>query len=246
MPVEEPFLPLRAVDPAGALASTMHDMALWGGFLVDPVKEILDPDTMEEMCQPQILADVDSWSAAWGLGLMLVRAEGRTWAGHTGGMPGAITGVFTHRDSATTAVLLMNSSSSPDPAAGAVELSSSAVEHEPVAPEPWVPGRAVPEVLVPLLGRWFSEGRGFTFSVRQGVLEARLDSAADDKPPSVFERVEADVYRTVPGRERGELLRVRSRDDASVRQLNWATYAFTREPCAIGEWLGRPEPRRSR
>jgi hypothetical protein len=74
--------------------------------------------------------------------------------------------------------------------------------------------------------------------VRDGTLEARIDlPAAKGLPPSVFEKVGDDVYRTVSGRERGELLQVTRADDGTVRKLNWATYLFTREPLAFGENL---------
>ena len=49
------------------------------------------PDTVEEMCQPQIVIDRERWKAAQGLGFFLVRSGDRTCVGHTGGMPGHIT-----------------------------------------------------------------------------------------------------------------------------------------------------------
>jgi hypothetical protein len=72
--------------------------------------------------------------------------------------------------------------------------------------------------------------------VREGRLEARADGLPDHKPPSRFERVEDDVYRTVAGRETGELLKVTRGADGRVRKMNWATYLVTREPLAFGEW----------
>ena len=39
------------------------------------------------------------------------------------------------------------------------------------------------------------------------------------------------------GRERGELLRVTRDASGTVTHLNWATYRFTREPLAFGQWL---------
>jgi hypothetical protein len=93
----------------------------------------------------------------------------------------------------------------------------------------------VPEELVELLGRWYSEGSAFDFSVRDGRLEARSPQLAEHQPSSVFERVGDDLYRTVAGREAGELLRI-SRDAAgAVRQLSWATYRVTRAPLSFGE-----------
>ena len=87
-----------------------------------------------------------------------------------------------------------------------------------------------PEDVVPLLGVWWSEGHSFTFSWRGGRLEARPDMRPAWRPPSVFDRVEPDLWRTVSGRERGEWLRVRRDEDGAVVRLNWAGYPFTRGP----------------
>ena len=237
VPVEEPVFDAAALDPAGGLRSTATDMARWGGFVADPVEEVLSPDTLEEMCQPQVMADVTGWTSAWGLGFQLVRHEGRTWVGHTGGWPGSITGVFTERSSATTGVILMNNSAPVPPAAAAIELGTIVIEREPVQPEPWQPGTELPDELVPLLGVWFSEGTQFTFVVEGGTLKARVEGLPEWKAPAVFERVDENRYRTVAGRERGEWLVITRDADGSVTQLNWATYRFTREPAAFGEWL---------
>lgn len=236
VPRVEPVVDLRAMGPCGALASTVTDLATWSGFVADPDAAILSPDTFEEMCQPQLVLDTDSWTGAMGLGFFLMRSPGkRTWVGHTGGMPGQVTGVFTHRESGTGGIALMNSSSTPDPAELAIALGEIVLDHDPAEAEPWRPGRSVPADLVPLLGRWFSEGSGFTFSVREGRLEARADSAPADRAPSVFERIDDTTFRTVSGRERGEPLRVTYAPDGRVTKLNWATYLVSREPLGFGE-----------
>ena len=95
----------------------------------------------------------------------------------------------------------------------------------------------MPDDLVDLLGVWYTEGAQFVFSVRQGRLEARAQALPEHKPSSVFERVGDDLYRTVQGREVGELLRVTRDADGRVTKMNWATYLVTREPLAFGEWL---------
>jgi CubicO group peptidase (beta-lactamase class C family) len=239
VPVPEPVLELKALAPCGGLASTAEDMARWSGFVADPVAEVLSPDTLEEMCQPQIMVDVQRWQAAFGLGFMLVRSGDRVYVGHTGGMPGHITGLFTHRDTGTGGLVLMNSTSAPDPAAFAIDLAGHVVEHDPVEVTPWQPGAEVPADLADLVGIWFSEGAPFVFTVREGRLEARAQGLPEHKPSSVFERLAPDLYRTVRGREAGELLRVTRDQHGSVVKMNWATYLVTREPYAFGEWLGR-------
>lgn len=235
VPLEEPLLAKNATAPVGGLFSTAHDMATWHGFLAAPDEQILAADTVEEMCQPQVVADLSGWTQAWGLGLMLVHRDDSTWVGHTGGMPGSITGIFTERSTGTTGLVLMNNSVSPDPAAGAIDLGAYADAHEPAPIAPWLPGTEQPEQLLPLVGRWFSEGHGFTFSIREGRLEARADGLPASRPPSVFEETATDVYRTASGRERGELLRIDRHSDGTVRQMNWATYRFTREPLSFAD-----------
>jgi CubicO group peptidase (beta-lactamase class C family) len=236
VPRPEPVMDLKGLSPCGGLASTANDLVTWSGFVADP-GDLLSADTLEEMCQPQILLTTEFWNAAMGLGFFLIRSStGRTYVGHTGGMPGHITGVFTHRESGTGGIVLMNNTAPPAPDAFALELADHVVEHDPVEPEPWQPGTSVPDELRPLLGRWFSEGQAFLFWVEQGELRARVDKPAAAKlTPSRFVKLQDDVYRDVSGRERGELLRVSRRADGSVGKMNWATYLFTREPIAFGE-----------
>ena len=241
VPRPEPVMDLKGLAPCGGLASTADDLARWSGFVADP-GELLSADTIEEMCQPQILLTTEAWNAAMGLGFFLIRTgsgtEGRTYVGHTGGMPGHITGVFTHRESGTGGIVLMNNTAPPPPDQLAIELAEHVVEHDPVESDPWQPGTSVPDELRPVLGRWFSEGQPFVFWVEQGELRARIDKPGAAKlAPSRFAQVEADVYRDISGRERGELLRITRTADGSVPKLNWATYLFTREPIAFVEHL---------
>jgi hypothetical protein len=49
----------------------------------------------------------------------------------------------------------------------------------------------------------------------------------------MFERIGDDRYRTVSGRERGELLELVRDNGGRVVKLYWASYPFTREPNAF-------------
>ena len=152
VPLVEPVPEFRGTAPCGGLASTPSDMARWSGFVADPDEAVLAPDTLEEMTQPQTVIDPRGWSATMGLGFFLMRRDKRIWVGHTGGMPGHITGVFTHRESGTGGLVFMNNSNSPDPAALAIDLGEALESAEPAAGEPWTPGESVPEELTGVLG----------------------------------------------------------------------------------------------
>ena len=117
----------------------------------------------------------------------------------------------------------------------ALELGEHVVAHDPEEHEPWRPGTEVPAALAALRGVWFAEGTPYVFSVVGGRLEARHPDLPASKPSSVFEPIGDDLFRTVQGRERGELLRVTRDADGTPVKLNWATYLVTREPLAFGE-----------
>lgn len=233
VPVQEPVLDKKATASAGALCSTLADMMTWHQFLLSPDDAVLSKDTVEEMRTPQMLID-DSWTGGWGLGFQLVRKDGRTWFGHTGGLPGGITGFFSTTDGGISAGVLMNATNASNPDGTAVALGSLVAERDPALPEPWTPGTDARPDLAELTGRWFSEGAGFTFVIREGALHARVDSAPESAPWSKFEQIGTDEYRTVSARERGERLVIHRDADGNVAKMNWATYKFLREPHAFG------------
>ena len=237
VPVIEPGVDIGAMAACGGLASTSTDLAAWTMFLANGNDEVLSKDTLDEMCQVQTIADPDRWTLGWGLGLMLIRLDDRVYAGHTGGFPGNVSGMFVHRKSGTGGIALMNSTSAPDPTALTIDLLTEVLDNDPEPARPWRPGADVPAEFAGLLGIWFSEGQAFVFSVRDGVLESRPDKAPAHKESSTFERIGDDLYRTRGGREPGELLRITRDSSGRPEKLNWATYLFTREPYAFGEWL---------
>ncbi|MEU4198207.1 serine hydrolase domain-containing protein [Kribbella sp. NPDC026611] len=235
VPVKEPLIDIGAMAACGGLASTAEDLAKWAMFVANPVDEVLSKDTLEEMCQVQIMADTDRWQLAFGLGFMLLRRGERLFVGHDGGMPGHITSTFVHRESGTAGIALFGAPPASSPSALATDLIIKVLEDDPLPIPAWVPGTSVPAELEGVLGTWFSEGTPFVFSVKDGVLEAKSPDAADYLAPAVFERVSEDTYRTVSGRERGELLRITRDSSGTPTQLHWATYLCTRAPLSFGE-----------
>jgi CubicO group peptidase (beta-lactamase class C family) len=232
----EPEFPLGGVGPAAQLWSTAADMARWALFLADPDPAVLEPSTLDEMCQPLTVLDPDEWNAGWGLGLILVPQGGRVvHAGHDGAMPGFAAGMYWRRGQKIGAAALGSSTTAGNICLTPHKLLAASLEHDPKAIEPWKPGEPAPETLASALGRWWSEGSELVFSWRAGHLEARAVSAAPERPPAVFAVEAADVLRVVSGREIGERLEL-TRDAAGrVTEMRWATYRVTREQQTFDE-----------
>ncbi|MGH3499151.1 MAG: serine hydrolase domain-containing protein [Nocardioidaceae bacterium] len=233
--IAEDGFDLKALAPAGALWSTVGDLTRWARFIAEGDDAVLPADVLEQMTRPQIIADIWRWTLAWGSGWMLVRAGERVLTGHTGGMPGFVTALLVDRESGTAAIALSNSIGTLDPGGLAAGLLTRALELDPPAEAPWRAGEAPPDELAALTGRWWSEGVPYAFSVHDGALEARAEQAPKHLPPSVFERVGDDLYRTASGREEGETLRVSRHASGAVDRLYWATYPLTRQPLAFGQ-----------
>ena len=204
VPVREPVVDLLATAPAGGLASTVADLTTWGSFLADPDDAVLSPDTLEEMVQPQIMADLDGWRLAWGLGFMLFRSGDRVFIGHDGGMPGHIT----ERGRAPT-------DENGGDRADELDLFPCTVglRHRTGRPRDRARRRRARPVDS---GRgrsrtswWACSGRGSARARRSRSPYAGRPSRAGStpapksRPPSVFTKIGDDVYRTASGRETG-------------------------------------------
>ena len=230
----EPEIELCGKGGESGLFSTVADLARWGAFLCEPGESVLRASSVAEMHDVQVMAEPD-WSLGWGLGIQLSRRGERIFAGHTGGFPGFVSMLVYSRRERIGAVLLTNSGSWPKLVDAGLGLLEAALEELRPEPEPWSPEEPAPGEILPLLGRWWSEGAETIFSWRRGRLEARLATAPRTSEPSVFEPEGEDRFRTVSGRERGELLRVVRDADGAVTKLYWATYPFTRTPEVFGE-----------
>jgi CubicO group peptidase (beta-lactamase class C family) len=225
---------MAGFSSAGGLWSTASDLARWVSFLGTGADGVLSADTLDEMTRPEIMSDLEAWTLAWGLGLELFRRGERLLVGHEGAMPGFLACIAMRRADRVGSIVLCNTSAGADPAALALDLVTTVLDASPPFAETWRPGPPVPAALAPLVGRWWSEGDSFTFSVRDGRLEARKDSLPAGKPPAVFEPAGTDRYRTVSGREEGELLLVERDESGAVARMRWATYPFTRQPGTFG------------
>jgi len=231
----EPMLVERqgSIAAAGHLWSTVGDLCRWAAFLAEPNPEVLAPESLDLMTSVQTMADPYRWSLAWGVGLMLVRKDDHIYCGHDGGMPGYLANVLVDREDGLGAAVLLNGANA-SPSELSLELAETTRKRYPPEPKAWRPAAPPPEELASALGRWWSEGSQFVFRWHEGRLEARWVEAPSWQPWAQFEPLEADRFRTVFGRERGELLRLVRDADGTVTRMYWATYPMTRAPEVFG------------
>jgi len=199
----------------------VDDLAHWATVLAKGADGVLAETTADELLFPQVMQNPDDWTVGWGAGIMLVNHEGRIFGGHGGAMPGFLAGLYVNRETGTGAAVLTNAGSRAATLEIALELAGAVLELWPPDVEPWRPEPPPPEQVVPLLGRWWSEGSEFVFRWKGGHLVAEAVGAPARVRPSVFEPVESG-YRVVSGREQGERLRVEG------ERLVWGGYVFTR------------------
>jgi CubicO group peptidase (beta-lactamase class C family) len=212
----------KAIAAAGGLFSTVGDLARWGAFLLE----------QDEMHTVQVMASPERWLLAWGLGLMLHRRGERLFAGHDGGAVGH-SSFLTYSRAERVGTVLLTNTENPSMSFDPVSLTEKAAEAMPAEQEPWQPGPPLPPELEGVPGIWWGEGVDWWFEWRGGSLEARRPGPKVETR-TLFERENDDVYRTVSGRERGELLRIVRDEDGRPVKLYWATYPFTRTAEPLG------------
>jgi CubicO group peptidase (beta-lactamase class C family) len=232
----EPVFELKAAAPFGGLWSTIADLGRYAAFVADPIEEVLSRDTVDEMCRPVVMTDVEGWSRAFGLGYDLQRTGERVLAGHGGAMPGFLSGLRVQRQDRVGAMVFANSTAGAETTALAGLLVNAVLDAEPSSAPLWSPSKSQPD-FDGVLGSWWAEGAEIVFEVRDNALWSRIPGG-----PSVsdtrFVRTEVDRFRAVAGRERGELLEINRGTDGGVERMYFATYALTRTPTAFVNLLG--------
>ena len=226
----EPELDLGGAGALGKLWSTSGDLARWGAFLAAGDDDVLRASTLEEMSHVRAMVDHAGWTLAWGTGLELYRRGEHLFVGHGGAMPGHLAGLVVGRKTGIGAAVLTNTGAGASPEKLALDLASAAIAALPAAAAAWEPGETAPAELEPLLGPWWTEGHQIVLSWRKGRLEAKLLGGVPGRDTSVFEPDGDDRFRSVEGRERGELLRVMRDGNGDVEKLYFATYPMRREP----------------
>jgi CubicO group peptidase (beta-lactamase class C family) len=216
----EPEHDAGVMAAAGQLWATLADLGRFAAFLLGDTADVLDPATLEEMAVP---AGVDSSAPGWsayGLGLQVLRVDGRTLVGHGGSMPGFLAGVFVDREEQTGAVSLANTTTGLDAVVfGLLEDLRAA---EPRIVEPWTPSPSP----VPLdrLGVWFWGPSPYALrSIGGGLLHLGPLPGRPGRA-SRFSRRDDGTWVGLDGYFAGEALRI------AEDHLNLDTFVFTRTP----------------
>ncbi len=226
----EPDPDLGGAGALGKLWSTTGDLARWGAFLAAGDDRVLAASTLEEMSHVRAMVDHEGWKLAWGTGLELYRRDDHVFVGHGGAMPGHLAALVVNRKTKFGAAVLTNTGAGASSEKLALDLAVAAIEALPAAADLWQSGEPAPPEIEPLLGRWWVEGSEIVLSWRKGRLEAKLVDGAPGRDTSYFEPEGDDRFRSVEGRERGELLRVVRNEDGSIEKLYFATYPLRRDP----------------
>jgi CubicO group peptidase (beta-lactamase class C family) len=224
--LREPEHDAGAMAPAGQLWAPLADLAQLACFLLGDTGDVLAPATLEEMAEP---SGVDSSALGWssyGLGLQVVRVEGRTFVGHGGSMPGFLAGVFVDPFEQAGGVVLTNATSGLPSAAlpGLLDIVRAA---EPRAVPPWRPLQSVDAEALAMTGTWYwgtsayglrltSDGRLHLIGVQGAGRESRF-------------RRSGDAWTGLDGYHAGETLRPVVKD-GTVVALDLGSFVYSRTP----------------
>ncbi|SEK65310.1 serine hydrolase domain-containing protein [Nonomuraea pusilla] len=217
----EPEHDAVAMGPAGQLWSTPHDLARWAAFLAGDTGDVLCRDTLEEMREPAGVADGDSWTSGYGLGLQLAREGGRRLSGHTGSMPGFLATVWAD-PAERLGVLFMANTTSGMSGGLLTDLLDILDEHEPRLPEEWEPVAADPGLLA-LTGLWYWGPKAYALRVLPGRCLS-LTPVVGGGRASRFVPQDDGTWLGLDGYYAGETLR------AADDHLDLNTFIFTRTP----------------
>ncbi|MCP9958189.1 serine hydrolase domain-containing protein [Streptomyces sudanensis] len=245
----EPSEDLGLMAPAGQLWSTAADLCRFASFLAAGDDRVLSAESVREMRTPAAPPVAGDWDGGYGLGVQLMRRDGRTLIGHSGSLPGFVAGLWVSVDDDVAAVVLANATSGPQPGVIAADLVRIVAEREPRLPDPWRPLPEVDASCLSLTGSWY-------WGTYAYGLRALADGDVELQPlrgagrGSRFRSLPDGTWLGLDGYFDGEVLRVIRRGDGSVSHLDLGSFAFTREPYAPGDavpggvdeggWRGAP------
>lgn len=225
----EPSADTGNMGPAGQLWSTASDLARFVAFLGKGDERVLHPDTVAEMRTPASPPEAGTGDSGYGLGLQLLRRDGRRLAGHTGSMPGFVATVWTSPDDDVAAVVLANLTAGLPVGALAADLLHTVTEREPRIPAAWHPLTAVDPERLALAGPWYKGPAPFVLRpLADGFLE--LSPMSGTAPGTRLRPTGEDEWRGENGYFAGERLRLVRDVTGAVSHLDLASYIFTRQP----------------
>lgn len=224
---EEPRLDSGAMAPAGQLWSTITDMAKWAAFWTDPAPTVLARETVDEMCAPVVISDLESWTGGHGLGPQLYRVGERVFVGHGGSMPGYVAQLAVHRRSRLGVIAFANSYGLTGATIKDIALNAldAVLDAEPTMPSPWQPPAPPTGEAATVVGRWWWMGREFEITTDRDAL-----IMTGPHHRTRFVREGPDRWRGTSGDNEGEILHLLRTDDGDVSGLDIATFVFSRDP----------------
>jgi len=225
----EPTVDTGLMAPAGQLWSTATDLATFAAFLIDGDERVLHPDTVAQMRTPASPPDATGWDSGYGLGMQLLRRDGRLLAGHTGSMPGFVATVWVSTDEALGAVVMSNVTAGLSAGALAADLLQTVAEREPRIPQPWRPLPSVDPRLLELTGPWFWGPVPYVLRLlADGFVE--LTRLPGTGPGTRLRPVGDDCWEGINGYFAGERLWIQRDAAGAVSHLDLGTFVFTRQP----------------
>lgn len=224
----EPSPDAGAMAPAGQLWSTIKDLGRWTSFIGGHTGGVLSEDTVAEMRMMNTVDDTEVWTTGFGLGVMVVRYEGRHLAGHTGSMPGFLAASLVDAATGTGALCLTNATAGVGITQLTLDLLTMTDELEPALPDEWEPSTVDPALLA-LTGLWHWGPTPYHLRVLRSDLIS-LDPANGGGRASRFRSTGPDTWLGLDGYYTGETLTVGRDASGTANHLDLATFIFTRTP----------------
>ncbi|MEV0275116.1 serine hydrolase domain-containing protein [Streptomyces sp. NPDC050610] len=230
----EPAVDTGLMGPAGQLWSTAGDLGRFAAFLLHGDERVLSAETLAKMREPASGPEGEHWDGGYGLGVQLIRSQGRLLFGHTGSMPGFVAALWVNAADAVAGIALANVTAGPPTGAVAADLVRIVADREPRFPRPWQPLPAADAELLALTGPWYWGATPLALRLRadRGL---ELRGLAGQGRASRF-RAEADgTWTGLDGYYAGEVLRVVRTEAGEVSHLDIGTFVFTRQPYEPGD-----------
>jgi CubicO group peptidase (beta-lactamase class C family) len=223
----EPHEDYGPMAPAGQLWSTASDLCRLAWLLIAGDERVLSAQTVAEMRVPA--APADDPDAGYGLGLQLLRRDGRQLVGHTGSVPGFLATLWVSPEARVGAVALTNVTSGPAIGALVADLVTVVIDKEPPIPDAWRPLADADPALLDLVGPWYWGPVPMLLRLGAGR-ELTLSAVADGGRRTALRPEPDGTWTGLDGYFAGETLRVVRGADGTISHLDLGTFVLTRTP----------------